>query len=63
MSEFDEAQAACARLAAARGKARYPNLGLWRFVAEVNVLLNVDNLSDKSVPEGSGKTRKCAEPR
>lgn len=45
-------EAARARLAALKGKARHPALGLWNFVADLKVLPDVDEFSDDDVPEG-----------
>ncbi|MCL2580834.1 MAG: hypothetical protein FWE35_00065 [Streptosporangiales bacterium] len=44
-------EATRARLAAAKGKARYPGLGLWNFVADLKVLPDVDEISEEDVPE------------
>jgi hypothetical protein len=40
------------RLFAAVGKARHPNLVLWRFVADMDVLPDADEISEDDVPAG-----------
>lgn len=48
------------RLLASAGKARHPELALWRFVADVDVLPNRDEISEDDVP---GSEREAAELR
>ena len=48
------------RLLAAAGKARHPELALWRFVADMGVLPDRDEISEDDVPDGE---REAAELR
>lgn len=48
------------RLRAAAGKARHPDLALWRFIADVDVLPDRDEISEDDVPAGE---REAAELR
>lgn len=48
------------RLLASAGKARHPELALWRFVADVDVLPDRDEISEDDVP---GSEREAAELR
>ena len=62
MPSDDVADSVRSGLCAAAGKARHPDLVLWHFAADMDVLPDDDDISEDDVPAGERSRRSGAGP-